>query len=210
MKFGNLNEDNLFAIQTKLLDVDWVFNDVNDVNVNSLMNNLYDNCELIMNEVAPIESVVKRGNEVPWYDEELRERDRAYKNFEKTDADKTEYWERYEYYRNHFVNTLTMKKIIYYENKIDKYRYDAEQMWKNLKQLMKCEKKTYFGKIIFNINNEIKIVGKEAGMARYFNIYFVESIRDIVESIQNQTWIENKERECQIRMSKFKTLNIKE
>ncbi|KAG5878607.1 hypothetical protein JTB14_013033 [Gonioctena quinquepunctata] len=42
IKYRNLNEDNLFAIKTRLLDVDWVFN---DVNVNSLMNNMYDNCE---------------------------------------------------------------------------------------------------------------------------------------------------------------------
>lgn len=187
-QFRNLNSVNMHNICLQLIQKEWP---LDSVDVDYIYNSFCMTCEYTVNNIAPINTVLKKTTEVPWYDLELknkcRERDMAYRKFKScTNNDKTNLWLAYKQKRNDAVNLFKLKKRKYYEQKIDLYHNDSKMMWKTLKTLIKPENKTFAAESIrFENNDNIVMANTEQSIAEMFNQFFVSSIQDIVNTINN-------------------------
>lgn len=119
-----------------------------------------------------------------WFSDVIREaaasRDKAYRRaiIENTECS----WIQYKAERNVVVKLIREKKKEYYEAMIDNNRYDPTNMWKVLKELVKG--KPIGAKDINNIDFEILNKTIDCSLADKFNMYYIKSIQNIVESIE--------------------------
>lgn len=120
-----------------------------------------------------------------WYSDEVRRaagrRDNAYR--EAIYAGTDDNWEQFKVERNAVVKLIRKKKKEYYENRIDCNKNDPTKMWKTLKELIRGE--STGTKEIGNINFEILDDTIQGNMADKFNMFYVESINNIVNSIDS-------------------------
>lgn len=147
-----------------------------------------------------------------WFSDEIREaatsRDKAYR---KAITENTEYsWVQYKTERNAVVKIIREKKKEYYEAMIDNNRDDPTNMWKVLKELVKG--KPTGAKEINNIDFEILDKRIECSLADKFNMYYIQSIQNIVESIEGTNKDVNRRRSIYVIEDKayfedFKLIN---
>lgn len=124
-----------------------------------------------------------------WFSSEIRmsatERDKAYRKAVSTDTEQD--WLKYKVERNKVVKLIKIKKKEYNENMIDSNKNDPTTMWKTLKEVIRGEPMEH--KITENIDfeldnvNECNIEGK-CNIADKFNLFYIESINNIVKSIE--------------------------
>lgn len=118
-----------------------------------------------------------------WYSDEIREaanrRDEAYSKALYEDTDQN--WLQFKSERNTVVNLIRAKKKEYYENLIDYNKGNPTSMWKALKEILKGEPMGI--KKIEDIDFEILGNIEECNIADKFNLYYVQSINNIVNSI---------------------------
>lgn len=150
-----------------------------------------------------------------WFSDEIREaatsRDKAFKRAitEKTECS----WVQYKTERNAVVKLIREKKKEYYETMIDNNRDDPTNMWKVLKELVKGEPTG--AKEINNIDFEILDKTIECSLADKFNIYYIQSIQNIVESMEDTNRVVNGRRSIYVNEDKgyfedFKLINTKD
>lgn len=150
-----------------------------------------------------------------WFSEEISEaatsRDKAFKRaiIENTECS----WVQYKIERNAVVKIIREKKKEYYENMIDNNRDDPTNMWKVLKELVKGE--PIGAKEINNIDFEILDKTIECSLADKFNMYYIQSIQNIVESIEGTNRDVNRRRSIYViedegYFKDFKLINTKD
>ncbi|KAJ8936958.1 hypothetical protein NQ318_015619, partial [Aromia moschata] len=114
-------------------------------------------------------------------------------------------------YRNEVVNLLKAKKQQYYYNKIDTYKHNSVKMWKTLKTLMNTKNvSSNIRSIQFDIEGDIKEIKDDTNIAEQFNVYFIESIKDIINNIDtDNNWndIDNNVN-IQSKFDEFKLINL--
>lgn len=119
-----------------------------------------------------------------WFSDEIREAaDRSDKVYRKARYEDTEQnWSQYKIERNAVVKVIRDMKKEYYENMIDSNKNNPTTMWKTLKEIIRGEpagiKET--GSIDFEILDDTE----ECNIADKFNLYYVQSINSIINSIK--------------------------
>ena len=178
-----LSEQDYHQVNIDLLTCNWNYDSI-DVNV--IFNDLNEKCMTVINSKYPIREVRYRTDNVPWYDNEVREaaleRDKAYKFFinYSNGSNSIGLWDDYKNKRNLVVNLLKQKKVAYYETKIDSNKNDSKEMWKCLKKLIKGKDQyTNYKNINFGTTESKVFVESESQAACKFNDYFTKSIEGI-------------------------------
>ena len=187
--YRKLNDDVFHNINLELISQAW---NLDSTDVNVVYRDIVDRCSVVLNNLAPVIVANNKGNQVPWYNTEIKnksfERDTAYKNYKKSNnaAEKDILWNLYKAKRNEVVNLHKNKKREYFENKIDKNKNDPKRMWKTIKTIIKGDENTLnFRNIKFYDNNNIRYISNEMEAANEFNTFFVSSIVDISNSIKH-------------------------
>ncbi|KAJ8962477.1 hypothetical protein NQ314_005716 [Rhamnusium bicolor] len=126
--------------------------------------------------------------------------------------EKQQYWNQFKVFRNGVVNTLKIKKRMYYENKIDSNKNNPKAMWKTLKTLIKKENHNFINNTtLFEIDDRIVSFNEDADLAENFNKNFIGSIGEIINSINNTTeWTDAELINIDNNFSNFKILTINE
>lgn len=205
----SLTENNLHSINLSLIDSNFL---LNNTDVNLIYENLLNNVESILKNIAPLKTVKFKICDLPWYDQEIKlkskQRDKAYKKFKKEVVDKEINWEAFKKLRNEVVNLMKIKKQHYYYEKIDTHRNDPYAMWQTLKKLInpKIYHNNYTNGVEFEIDDQIVNVRDETVIAEYFNNYFIDSIEEIVNSIDYLTYTSTNNRAFNI--DKFEHFNL--
>jgi len=118
-----------------------------------------------------------------WYSDDIRvatkRRDEAYIKAMQTRVD--EDWLQFKLERNMVIKLIRKEKKLYYENMIDCNKNDPVKMWKTLKEVIRGEKTGT--KEINEVDFEILQNIGEYDLADKFNLYYIQSIDDIIESI---------------------------
>lgn len=116
-----------------------------------------------------------------WYDKEVAElkkvRDISYKKAQQT-GDIND-WNLYKFNRNKYVDKLRSKEVKYYHELIEESEGDNKKMWRALKEVMGKTSKSDINTIKFHDN----IISDPKLIANNLNSFFVESIKEISESI---------------------------
>ena len=176
------------------------------------MKTYLNNVECILKNIAPLKTVKFKICDLPWYDQEIRlkskQRDKAYKKFKNEVIDKEIHWEAYKKLRNEVVNLMKINKQHYFYDKIDSHRNDPYAMWQTLKKLInpKSYNNNYTNGVQFEIDDQIVIVRDEIVIAEYFNNYFIDSIEEIVNSIDYLAYTSTNNRAFNI--DKFEHFNL--
>lgn len=122
-----------------------------------------------------------------WFSDDIREaatrRDVAYNNALFDDTQQK--WMQFKSERNKVVKLIKEKKKEYYENMIDCNKNDPTKMWKTLKELIRGE--PMHTREIENIDFEILNDMNECNIADKFNMYYIQSINNIVKSIDSES-----------------------
>lgn len=213
--YRNFSEINIIKICDEIIKHNW---DQSSVDVNLLYNNLFTVCKNIVDEVAPI--CCKRLNtKLPWYDSEVSKiaqaRDRQYRKFKQTaDAEREIHWLNFKKLRNEVVNLMKCKKDKYYHEKIDNNKHSPKKMWKTLKQLISKPTCDAPKSVIFPIDNQNKTYSCDKKICDNFNLYFVNSIKDIANSITCNNVMPTTDLQLNIHVNSkfcnFKLLEMKE
>jgi len=118
-----------------------------------------------------------------WFSDEIREaadrRDKAYRGALYDGIEQN--WSQYKIERNAVVKLIREKKKEYYENMIDHSKENPTTMWKTLKEIIRGEPVSI--KEGGNIDFEILDDTKECNIADKFNLYYIQSINSIINSI---------------------------
>lgn len=119
-----------------------------------------------------------------WYSDDIRlatnKRDKAYARAVYTCNEQD--WMQFKTERNSVVKLIRKGKKEYYEKMIDDNKNDPVLMWKTLKEVIRGE--TTGPREINNIDFEILGNVGECTLANKFNIFYIQSINDIIESIR--------------------------
>lgn len=135
---------------------------------------------------APKKTVVRKTaiENKSWFNEEIKQhikkRNKLYKVaiINKTE----ENWRNYIQQRNITVTASRKAKRNYYENEIDDNKYDTKKLWKTLKVLLKKSNNNNLPK---DISFSGHIVSDDIAIANKFNDYFVNSVNEIINIIEN-------------------------
>lgn len=92
-------------------------------------------------------------------------------------------WQQFKNKRNAVVKLIRTKNKEYYEYKIDQNKDNPTSMWKTLKEVIRGE--PVGTKTIENIDFEILDNGTEGNITDKFNLYYIQSVNDIIKSIDS-------------------------
>lgn len=162
---------------------------VQEIEVSQRARMLVDNVVGALDRFAPRKIVkipsVWEGKK--WYSEDIivaaRRRDEAYRVAITTGLE--EHWQQFKVERNAVVKLIRENKKEYYEKMIDDNKKDPTKMWKTLKEVIKGE--SMGTREIENIDFEILNDMMGGSIADKFNVYYVQSVKNIVNSIQRDT-----------------------
>lgn len=210
--YRKLNEEAFHTINLRLISCDWM---LNTNNVNVIHNDILSNCKLILDNVAPLVNINHKKNRLPWYDEEIKlkakERDSAHKKYRKSMGLERELcWSNYKAKRNNVVNLIKKKKREYFENQIDVNKNDPKAMWKTLKKFIKGENQQInFRLINFDNDGSILLAKTELEAANKFNLFFINSIISISNSIvPSDVWSSENYRTISSTFNNFKQITL--
>lgn len=125
---------------------------------------------------------IKCRNRKKWYTIDLKNlqvsRDQAYKRASASwdEAD----WQQYKVLRNEYSYSIRKAKATFTQRKIEQNRGNSKGLWKTLKSLWKS-KENHVNNISFNGDN----VTNDREICERFNSYFVDSIQQINDSIED-------------------------
>lgn len=149
--------------------------------------------KFIQNMVAALDMVApKKKFKIPkvwegkkWYTDDIRmatkTRDEAYAKAIYTGEEQD--WLHFKTKRNIVVKIIRKKKKEYYEYMIDGNKNDPVLMWKTLKEVIRGE--AIGSKEIDKIDFELVRNVDESNVANNFNLFYIQSINNIIESIEN-------------------------
>ncbi|KAJ8938970.1 hypothetical protein NQ318_005211 [Aromia moschata] len=177
--FRNFSTLKMHDINLELINTDFL---LNSTDVNILYDNIHIICETVINNISPIQTYSIREDSVPWYDFEIKNKS---KQRDVTQPHKKKFLT----FRSHYVSYMFLgvfyilkpwgvKKQQYYYKKIDTYKHNSDKMWKTLKTLINTKIS-----IQFDIEGDIKEIKDCTNIAEQFNVYFIESIKDIINNI---------------------------
>lgn len=158
-----------------------------DIDINARARKLINSIVDALDTLAPkkIFRIPKIWEGKKWYTNEIEElateRDKAYRKALYEDTEQN--WQQFKNKRNAVVKLIKIKKKEYYENKIDQNKNNPTSMWKTLKEVIRGE--PVGAKAIENIDFEILDNGTEGNIADKFNLYYIQSINDIIKSIDS-------------------------
>jgi hypothetical protein len=138
-----LNSEALLAIKSALIIILASLSfQVDDVN--SAWRIIKDLLISIIDAKAPIKYVrVKPKNSVPWMDKDLvclsKQRNRLYNKAKKSKT--KDDWSTYKTVRNKFTSLLKFKKIVYFNNILNRLSYSSKKLWKILYPYINPNKK---------------------------------------------------------------------
>lgn len=115
--------------------------------------------------------------------EAAKKRDEAYMKAMHTCIE--EDWLQFKLERNMVVKLIRKEKKAYYENMIDNNKNDPVMMWKTLKKVIRGENSG--AKEINDIDFEILQNMGGCNLADKFNLYYIQSIDDIINSITEES-----------------------
>ncbi|XP_055633409.1 uncharacterized protein LOC129773786 [Toxorhynchites rutilus septentrionalis] len=149
---------------------------------------------------------VKLKNTNKWYTVELqrmkRKRDATYRKFLQQRSDQA--WQTYKVHRNEYACTLKRTRHEYVQQSIEVNKHNTKELWKILKKMIKP--KLVHPQAI-NFNGEE--VSDEQVIAEKFNEYFVSSIEDISDSIDEvDEPLELTENFTGSKLSKFQSITL--
>lgn len=159
----------------------------NDLELNSRANMFVENIVNTLDRFAPKKTckVLRTWEGKKWFSDDIRivanRRDIAYGKAVFDNEEDS--WKKFKMERNAVVKIIRDKKKEYYEGMIDCNKNDATKMWKTLKELIRGEPSCV--RDIEEIDFESIDVRTEGNIADKFNVFYVESINNIVKSIQN-------------------------
>lgn len=93
-------------------------------------------------------------------------------------------WIQFKIERNMVVTLIRKEKKRYYENMKDDNKNDSVMMWKTLKEVIRGEKVGAKG--ANDIDFEILQNMGECNLADKFNLYYIQSIDEIIKSIKEE------------------------
>lgn len=158
-----------------------------DIDINARARKLINSIVDALDTLAPkkIFRIPKIWEGKKWYTNEIEElateRDKAYRKALYEDTEQN--WQQFKNKRNAVVKLIKIKKKEYYENKIDQNKDNPTSMWKTLKEVIRGE--PVGAKAIENIDFEILDNDTEGNIADKFNLYYIQSINDIIKSIDS-------------------------
>lgn len=137
--------------------------------------------EHCVNQLVVVKSI-KCTSHKRWYTVDLKllknERDEAYMtasgSWEEQD------WERYRVLRNEYSHSVRRAKALYTQRKIEENKNDSRSLWKVLKTLWNSKNRN--SKCVKFDGVDIE---DESEISEKFNGYFVDSVREIHDSIEN-------------------------
>lgn len=200
--FKNYDET---IFQRQLINTNWN-NSITDVNI--LAKNLINTIIGCLDTICPITEIVlpTKYADNKWITEDIlrvmRERDNAYEAARIENSNDN--WNVYKEKRNKVTSMIRKQKQNYYEQKIDNCKNDSKLMWKTLKQITKEKNQSTPKYIKFN-NEEIY---NESDIAENFNVYFIESISDIIQNIQKYNEYEMKDIGGENKLYEFKQIEM--
>lgn len=172
---------NKLEFQFTVLDSNW---DSDSTDVNRLAEDFINILVRALDIHSPFKEIGSFGSfkVKVWFSEdlmnEIKNRDILFKIAKK--SNKEEDWNHYKLIRNRVTTKIRKETRQHYEQKIDQSRGDPKTMWKNLKELIN-------GKSI-RMPNSIKfeegVKSSDEEIANSFNYYFINSIKNSVESIR--------------------------
>lgn len=172
--------EQLEQINDKLLNVKW---NLNECNIDIIYNDFVEQCNNVINEVSPLKETKYRSN-MKWFDEDVKracnKRDISYQKFKQTRSE--EHWREYKVNRNKISQVTRAKRKSYYEKMIDENKYDSKKMWRTIKELVTNDCRN---KIPNGIQFENFIAHGDEKIANCFNNYYIESIQEIIDSVEN-------------------------
>lgn len=206
--FRNLSTPNIHKISLELISSHFP---LNSTDVDVIYNSVHSVCQTIVDNIAPIKTYSIKANSVPWYDYEVKriskQRDLAYQIYINNRNENN--WQIYKNYRNEVVNLLKLKKQQYYFNKVDMYKHNPVKMWKSLKTLIDTKNNTsnFKNGIQFDVEGEVKTIQNYNNIAEQFNIYFIDSIKNIIDTIDAGINI-NLNETAATRLTEFRLINL--
>lgn len=206
--FRNFRTFNELNFQLELMDTDW---SSNSTDTNLLAEKLVGSIQNTLDTHAPIEikeidrSRTKKKWWTPQIGEKIKVRNGMYRKAILTENEDD--WSNFRKQRNIVVDLIRKEKQIYYHTKIDQVKNNSAEMWKTLKQLIGYSDKSSTKEgIVFNN----KLVENAGEIAEKFNIYFLDSIDQIVSipSEDQMKIVLNNMKKCDCRMDKFTLLGF--
>lgn len=176
----NFKDFNELDFQIDLMKEVWI---PNCVITDILADKLVGSIITVLNRYAPLEekTITVRWGDRKWWNKrvgsEISNRDRLYKRAVITGKELD--WDNFRKQRNYVVSMIREEKRKYYTRKIDGVKTNSYEMWKTLKQIIKTDRRgNKKCGIIFDaeVTDSVKIAEK-------FNNYFIDSIKEIVDSI---------------------------
>lgn len=134
-----------------------------------------------VNQLVVVKNIRCR-NRKRWYTLELKNlqkmRDEAYKRASMSweEAD----WLQYKVLRNEYTCSIKITKAEYTQRKIEQNRGNSKQLWKTLKSLWKSKEKASS-----QISFDGEVIDNEDLICDKFNSYFIDSVQQINDSIEN-------------------------
>lgn len=200
-KIRNLSNDNMDQIKGELITKNWNYT---STNVNELYSSFLINIQEATDKIAPVKTITV--SKTPWLTQNIRiaqqERDNAYKRFKLTRSE--EDWNDYKQKRNRMVTAIRREKTVFYEENIDRCKGNSKKMWRTLKDLVGSRKND---ELIFDVSFQ----GNAEDLEEKFNHFYASSIREIAETIPNQTakfTIRADAGSSDITLSNFNSINL--
>ena len=185
--------------------------------VNEIWNDMFSKISDARNKSLKTKKFISNRELKPWFTKEVKaalfQKSNKYNKFKIIKATDESLglkaWCEYKKSRNAAVAILRNAKKEWYERNIDRVQHDPTRMWKTLKTLIS-------GKTS-QATNELEIDGvvynNKESMVNRLNEYFINSVKDIVNSIQGGSQIIN---DCvptgsyKYKFEKFKNISMKD
>lgn len=140
-----------------------------------------DNIAATIDRVLPKKKIKLKNRYKGWFNisvlEAIKHRDQAYTNFKSNRS--IEGWNEYKKERNNVVSVVRKEKRAHFESLIDFNRNNQVEMWKTLKRIVSNKPNN----IISEVEFPGEIVHDQNLIAEKLNIFYINSIRDIYDSI---------------------------
>ena len=160
-----------------------------DLEVSERAKKLIDGMVESLDIMAPRKKfrIPKKWEGKKWFSDEIRvaaaKRDEAFRQAVYANTEQS--WVQFKVNRNVVVKLIRAKKKEYYENMIDFNKENPTTMWKTLKEIIRGEPvgTKEIENIDFEILDNIDYSTIGCNIADKFNLYYIQSINSIVESI---------------------------
>lgn len=205
----NFKNFDKIKFQFELMDANW---DNSSTEVELLSSNFTNTVIDVLNNHAPFREhkIFNNFKLNVWFSseviEKIMQRDMLYK--EAKNCNEREVWEKYKRKRNEVTSLIRQETKNYYETQIDQNKHNGKAMWKVLKELINGKKHYNNKSIIF----ESSVLTEETKIADAFNIFFINSLDNIIDSIvrvHENNYIINNIPQINLKFDKFEKTNLK-